>query len=164
VVKVQPSLKAVSASLPVSRAEALSDMMRESITEDRLVARLATGFRILAMLLAGIGLYGVMNYAVARRTREIGLRVALGAERGAVVTMILRDALRIVIVGLAIGIPAAFAATRLLRSQLHGVQPADPVAITGALTLLLLCAIAAALVPAIRASRRVAPLVALRQE
>jgi predicted permease len=164
VAKVQPSLKAVSSSLTVSRAEALSDMMRESISEERLVARLATGFGILAMLLAGIGLYGVMNYAVTRRTREIGLRVALGAERGNVVTMILRDALRIVIVGLAIGIPAAFAATRLLRSQLHGVQPADPVAITGALTLLLLCAIAAALVPAIRASRRVAPLVALRQE
>jgi ABC-type antimicrobial peptide transport system permease subunit len=79
------------------------------------------------------------------------------------VTVILRDALRIVIVGLAIGIPAAFASTRLLRSQLHGVQPADPVAITSALALLLLCAITAALVPAIRASR-VAPLVALRQE
>jgi ABC-type antimicrobial peptide transport system permease subunit len=137
--------------------------MRESIREQRLVARLATGFGILAVLLAGIGLYGVMSYAVNRRTSEIGLRVALGAEGHNVMTMILWDALRVVLLGLIVGVPVALASTRLLRSQLHGIQPADPVALSGALVVLLVCALVAALIPALRASR-VAPLTALRQE
>jgi predicted permease len=157
------AIKAVDASLTVGRPQALGDMMRESIREQRLVTRLATGFGILAVLLAGIGLYGVMTYAVSRRTGEIGLRVALGAERGNLMAMILGDALRVVVVGLGVGIPAALAATRLLSSQLQGVRLADPIAVGAALTILLGCAVVAALIPAFRAANT-PPLAALRQE
>jgi ABC-type antimicrobial peptide transport system permease subunit len=115
------------------------------------------------VLLAGIGLYGVMTYAVSRRTGEIGLRVALGAERGNLMAMILGDALRVVVVGLGVGIPAALAATRLLSSQLQGVRLADPIAVGAALTILLGCAVVAALIPAFRAANT-PPLAALRQE
>jgi ABC-type antimicrobial peptide transport system permease subunit len=137
--------------------------MRQSISEERLLARLATIFGSSALLLAAIGLYGVMSYAVSRRSGEIGLRVALGAQRGEVVRMILRDALFLVGIGVAVGVPLTLAASRVIRSQLHGVEPYDPVALGVALMVLLLGAVVAAAVPALRASR-VAPVVALRAE
>src|SRR2546428_2350926 len=118
---------------------------------------------ILALLLAGIGLYGVLTYAVTRRTNEIGLRVALGAQQQDVVRMVLGDALKLVLVGMLVGAPVALAATQLLRSQLHDVRPADPIAIATALVVLTMCAIVAALVPARRAAR-LDPLAALRVE
>ena len=160
---VWAAVKSVDTSLPVGRPEALPDLMRESIREQRLVTRLATGFGILAVFFAGIGLYGVMNYAVSRRTSEIGLRVALGAERRTLMTMILGDALRVVVVGVAVGIPAAFAAMRLLSSQLHGIRAADPAAIAATLAILTGCAVVASLIPALRAANT-SPLSALRQE
>jgi predicted permease len=160
---LRTALKTVDQSLPIGQPEALSDLMRQSVREQRLVARLATGFGVLAVLLAAIGLYGVMSYAVTRRTGEIGLRVALGADRERVVGLILSDALKVVGIGLVVGIPVALAATRLLRSQLHGVHPADPVVMGAALVVLTVSAIVAALIPAMRASR-IDPLVALRQE
>ena len=158
--------KAIRASDPVLTTEwvdPLPTLMRNSISQERLVARLATGFGVLALLLAAIGLYGVLTYAVNRRTNEIGLRVALGAQQSDVLRMVVGDALRLVVVGLAIGAPLAIAATRLLRSQLHGVEPTDPIAITAALVVLALAALLAALLPARRASR-LDPLVALRAD
>jgi len=128
-----------------------------------MVVRIASGFGVLALLLAAIGLYGVMTYAITRRTAEIGLRVALGAEARDVVRLVMLDAFRLVGSGLVVGVPLAFAATRLLEAQLHGTSAADPSAFLVAGTILVSSAAIAAFLPARRASR-VAPLVALRQE
>ncbi len=149
--------------LPIDDLEPLSALMRESVREERLLARLASGFGVMALLLAAVGLYGVMTYAITRRTGEIGLRVALGAGRGTVIGMVLGDAMRLVAVGVVVGVPLALAASRLLRNQLHGVGTTDPVSLTIALVVLGTCGVVAALLPAWRASR-VAPVVALREE
>lgn len=134
-----------------------------SIIEQRLVAQLATAFGTLALVLAAIGLYGVMTYAVLRRTGEIGVRVALGAQQADVVRMVLFDALRLVVAGLIIGLPLALVSTRLLNTQLHGVGAADPISIAVALAVLAASALIAGLIPALRASR-VSPIQALRAE
>jgi predicted permease len=163
---VQPIRRAVLSvdpSLPIDGIAPLSMLMRQSIREERLVARLASAFGVLALLLAAIGLYGVMTYAIARRTGEIGLRVALGAQRGDVVRMVLFDALRLVAFGLALGLPVAILSMRLLRTQLHGVETTDPVSIGVAVAVLASSAVVAVLLPAARASR-VSPIVALRAE
>jgi putative ABC transport system permease protein len=115
------------------------------------------------LLLAAIGIYGVLAYSVARRTREIGVRMALGAARPRVVQMVLRDSLAPVIVGSALGIAAAVIATRLMRSMLYGVSPTDPATFVGVTAVLLGVALLASVVPAARASR-VDPIVALREE
>jgi predicted permease len=163
VTPVRVQIKALDQSLSIGGIDPLSLLMRQSVREERLLARLATGFGVLALLLAAVGLYGVMTYAITRRTGEIGLRMALGARRGNVIAMVLRDALGLVVLGLVIGVPLALASTRLLRSQLHGIEPGDPVSIAIALCVLMISAIIAALFPALRAAR-VEPLVALRQE
>jgi predicted permease len=149
--------------LPIVGVDALSELMRSSVRSERLLARLATGFGILALFLAAIGLYGVMTYAIGRRTGEIGLRVALGARKSALIRMVLGEALRLVLVGVIVGIPLALGAMQLIRSQLHDVEPTDPTAIVSAVAVLALSATVAALLPSLRASR-VAPLVALRED
>ncbi len=161
--QVRKTIAAFDPQLPIEGVNTLSHLMRQSVREDRLLARLATGFGALALLLAAIGLYGVMTYAVSRRTGEIGLRLALGAQRPAVIRMVLGDSLRIVLIGVVAGVPLAIGAARLLRHQLYGVSATNAVAFAAALGVLLVAAIAAALIPAWRASR-VQPLVALRQE
>jgi ABC-type antimicrobial peptide transport system permease subunit len=137
--------------------------MRRSISDERLVTQLATAFGVLALLLAAVGLYGVMTYAITRRTAEIGLRVALGAQRGDIGRMVLLDALRVVAIGVVVGLPAALGSMRLLTSQLHGVEPGDPLSIVVAISVLAVSAIVAVLLPAVRAAR-VSPIVALRAE
>ncbi|HEX6316096.1 MAG TPA: FtsX-like permease family protein, partial [Gemmatimonadaceae bacterium] len=153
----------VVADLPLRDISPLSRLMRDSISEERLLARLAIVFGIAALVLAAIGLYGVMSYAVSRRAGEIGLRVALGADRGSVVGMVLRDALALVGLGVLAGIPLTLVASRVIRDQLHGVGSTDPIAFGVALTVLTVGAVAAALLPAWRAAR-VEPVVALRAE
>lgn len=162
-IPVRQAIQTQDALVPIASIEPLSELMRESVREDRLLARLATGFGILALLLAAVGLYGVMTYAIARRTSEIGLRVALGARRADVIGMVLGDALRLVALGIVVGVPLALASARLLRNQLYGVGPTDPASLVLSLLVLTLSAVLAALLPALRASR-VAPLIALRQE
>jgi putative ABC transport system permease protein len=149
--------------LPIDDLEPLSALMRDSVREERLLARLASGFGVMALLLAAVGLYGVMTYAITRRTGELGLRVALGAGRGTVIGMVVGDAMRLVALGVVVGVPLALAASRLLRNQLHGVGTTDPVSLTIALVVLGTCSVVAALLPAWRASR-VAPVVALRED
>jgi len=161
--KVRKTIIEFDAQLPIERVSTLSHLMRQSVREDRLLARLASGFGLLALLLAAIGLYGVMTYAVSRRTGEIGLRLALGAQRTSVIRMVLGDSLRIVLIGILIGVPLAIGASRLLRNQLYGISATNPSAFAVALGVLVVSAIAAALVPAWRASR-VEPLLALRQD
>ncbi|MEK6301916.1 MAG: ABC transporter permease [Acidobacteriota bacterium] len=135
----------------------------ESLLRERLMATLSGFFGFLAALLAAIGLYGVISYGVAGRTREIGIRMALGAERRDVLWLILREALMLVLIGVAVGLPAVLAATRFVSSLLFGLEPADPVALSGAVLLMLLVAAVAGYIPARRATK-VDPMVALRCE
>ncbi len=160
---VRQALRAYDAQLPINGIDPLSVLMRASVRQERLLARLASGFGIVALLLAAIGLYGVLTYAIGRRTGEIGLRVALGARRGSVIGMVLGDALRLVIVGVALGVPLALGVMQLIRAQLHDVKPTDPIALIAAVVVLGASGLVAALVPSLRASR-VAPLVALRED
>jgi predicted permease len=130
---------------------------------ERLGARLLSAFGILALILATVGLYGVMAYAVTRRTSEIGVRMALGAQRGSVLRMVLRETLALMLAGIAVGIPAAIAATRLLESALFGLEPGDPATIATVTAILLAVALSAGYIPARRASA-VDPVIALRHD
>ena len=161
--QVRKAVVAVDPSLPIDSVDPLTILMKQSIAEERLVARLATSFGVLALLLAGIGLYGVMTYAITRRTGEIGLRAALGANRADVIRMVLFDALRLVGAGIVVGLMLALPSTRLLRAQLHGVGAVDPMSIVAAIVVLGISAVIAVVIPALRASM-VSPIVALRAE
>jgi macrolide transport system ATP-binding/permease protein len=149
--------------LPVTNIQTQAAQIDRSINQEITFANLCTAFGILALVIASVGLYGTMSYTIARRTGEIGLRMALGAQRGGVVWMVLREVLLLVALGLAIGIPAAFAASRLVASFLFGMKPNDPLALLLAVAILLCAAIVAGWVPARRASRT-DPMIALRQE
>ena len=160
--EVRRIVTAVDPRLPVD-IDPLDDLMRLSVRQERLLARLATAFGVAAVLLAALGLYGVITYSVTRRTGEIGLRVALGAQRSGVVRLVVQDAMTVVLIGFVIGLPVALGAFRLLGSQLHGVGAGDPMSIGAALAVLTASAFAAVLAPAWKASR-VDPIVALREE
>ena len=163
---VQPLRGAILAfdpGLPINSIDPLVTLLRDSIAQERLLANLATAFGVLALLLAAIGLYGVMTYAITRRTGEIGLRVALGAQRGDVIGMVLGDALRLVGGGVLIGLPVALLMVQFLGDELHGVSTTDPISVAIAIVVLTASALVAGLVPALRASR-VSPIVALRAE
>lgn len=133
------------------------------LVRDRLTARLSTFFGLLALLLACIGLYGVLSYTVSQRTSELGIRMALGAQRGNVLWLILREALTVTIIGAAVGLATALAATKVLASMLFGLTARDPITLIGAAIILLAVATLAATLPAWRASRT-DPMTALRYE
>ena len=145
------------------RVDTLSDQIRRELNQENVIAVLTMCFGLLALVLACVGLYGLMAYVVQRRTSEIGIRMALGANRGMVIGMVLREALFQGVVGILIGIPAAFAATQLVASQLYGVSPSDPRHAAMAALVLILCIMIAGYVPARRAAK-VDPMVALRCE
>ncbi|MBY0503377.1 MAG: ABC transporter permease [Bryobacteraceae bacterium] len=150
-------------NLPIAAAQPLTELVEERTVQDRLLARLSLGFGAVALLLAAIGLYGVLSYGVARRTSEIGIRKALGAANGAIIAMILRESSWLLAGGLAAGALLAFASLRWIESRLFGLSPTDPLAFAAAALVLALVALAAAWIPARRASR-VDPLVAIRNE
>jgi ABC-type antimicrobial peptide transport system permease subunit len=150
-------------TLPPIEIRTMSGLVDDSLQTDRFIEQLAGAFSLLALLLAAIGLYGLMAYTVSRRTREIGIRLALGAEPGNVLWQVLRETLVLVLIGIAIGVPVALGGTHFMRSMLFGLGFADPVAILFAATLLALVAALAGFLPARRASR-VDPMVALRYE
>jgi predicted permease len=161
--QIRKTVLAVDRSLPIDGVDPLKTLMEDSIRQERLVAQLATAFGVLALLLAAIGLYGLMTYTISRRTREIGLRIALGAQRERVLGLVLYEAMQLVVVGLIVGVVVAYLSTGLLKTQLNGVSPGDPLSIAVAALVLLAAAILAALVPALRAAR-VEPIIALRSE
>lgn len=134
-----------------------------NFNQDRLLARLTSLFGILALILASVGLYGVMSYSVVRRTSEIGIRMALGAARSAVVAMVLRGALWQILIGVVIGVPVALFAGHFMSSLLYEVRGYDPLAFLGAILLLAICAAVAGFVPARRAAS-IDPMQALRMD
>jgi ABC-type antimicrobial peptide transport system permease subunit len=160
---VRPAIHEVDKNLPVTSITTLSEQVNESLNKEHLIARLSSFFGILALVLACVGLYGVLAYGVARRTNEIGIRMALGADQMRVLWMVLRESLALVGVGVAVGLLMAFAATRFISSQLYGVKPTDPATITAVTIVLAAVAVFAGYIPARRATK-VDPLVALRYE
>jgi len=160
---VRREARAMDPAMPMFEVETLATQVAASLQRERLLATLSSGFGLLALLLSCLGLYGILSYTVARRTNEIGLRMALGAGRRDVLWLVLRDALRLVLIGAALGVPAALAASRLVASQLFGISAADPGAVVAATLALLVVAAVAGYLPARRATR-VDPLVALRCE
>jgi ABC-type antimicrobial peptide transport system permease subunit len=138
-------------------------LIEAEINQEVTFARLCTAFALLALTIACVGLYGTMSYGIARRTSEIGVRMALGARRATIVWMVLRDVLMLAAIGLAISVPAAFAASKLLESFLFGMKHYDPLALTAAMLTLLGATLFAGYVPAHNASR-INPMVALRHE
>jgi ABC-type antimicrobial peptide transport system permease subunit len=150
-------------NLPVEELKTLPQQERENIFLDRMISTMSAAFAVLATLLAAIGLYGVLAYTVAQRTREIGLRLAVGAEAGRVRGMVLKQVSLMIVIGGVIGIIAAIALGRAAGSLLYGLQGWDPIVIASSTVLLGLVALGAGYVPAMRASR-VDPMQALRYE
>jgi putative ABC transport system permease protein len=149
--------------VPVGRVRGLADVLTKSVAFQRFQMLLLSAFAALALVLAAVGLYGVMSYVVTQRAHEIGVRVALGAVPADVLGMVLGRGLVLAAAGAVLGLGGAAALTRLLRSQLYGIQAADPATFAEVTALLVLVALAACIVPAWRAAR-VDPVVALRSE
>jgi ABC-type lipoprotein release transport system permease subunit len=162
VVALTRTLNEINPAITVS-FQGFKPMIEATILRERLMATLSVFFGLLALLLACIGLYGILAYGVASRTNEIGIRMALGAARRNVFWLILREALFLVIAGVAVGLPMIFAVTRLASTLLFGLTPTDPISLLFAALLMLVVAMVAGYLPSRRATR-VDPLVALRYE
>ena len=157
------SIQAVDKTLRADSVDAITELVDRELVREKLVAKLSSFFGALALLLAAVGLYGLMAYAVLRRTQEIGIRVALGATRSDLVWMVLRETLTLVSVGIAIGVPAALSLAPIVSSMLFGIMPRDPVMISVAVLVMSVVATLAGYLPARRASL-VDPLSALRRD
>ncbi len=160
---VRKSILSVNSNLTITDISPLIAIIDKRITQDRILGRLSTVFGIVGLLLAAIGLYGVLSYSVERRTGEIGIRKALGAPEQVVILMIMRETGWLLAIGLGAGLALTLATIRLISSRLYGLAPTDPAALVSAIVLLAVVALVAAWVPAYRASR-IDPLVALRSE
>lgn len=154
-------LRNADPELPIAYFRTVNEQVDRSLNTERLLATLSTSFGTLALLLSLVGLYGVMSFVVTQRTREIGIRLALGATRSSALWLVLRDALVMIAAGIAIALPSIWALGRLVESQLYEVKPTDPLTIAAAILVLSLAALGAALIPARRASS-VSPTEALR--
>jgi predicted permease len=161
--ELRAAVARVDPALPVSNLKTMRTQIAESLFVERMVAMLSAAFGLLATVLAAIGLYGVMSYTVAMRTREIGLRVALGADQRAVLRLVLKEVALLALVGVAVGLPGGFGLGKLVESQLFGLTARDPLTFGTATVALLATAFVAGLVPAVRAAR-VDPMTALRYE
>ena len=156
-------MASVDPNMPVISIRTLREQVASQFTQPRLIARLTSLFGILSLLLASIGLYGVTAYTAGCRTGEIGVRVALGANRGHIVGLVLRGAFALILGGLLIGLLSTLAAARLLASQLYGMNPYDPLVVLTAIVALGLSVLVASLIAAFKASL-ISPLDALRAE
>jgi predicted permease len=161
VAEIRRAIKEVNSRLPIVEVVTMSEHVSRSLVQQKLIAKLSSFFGLLALVLACIGLFGIMSYAVARRTNEIGIRMALGAARGDVLWLVMREGLVPVLIGIGIGLAAAVASVRFVSSLLFGLEPTDPSTILLATLLLVGVAALAAYIPARRASR-IDPMAALR--
>jgi predicted permease len=161
--QLRQSVRRADAGMPVFDLQPMEQTVDEALFNERMLALLSASFGLLATLLAAIGLYGVMSYTVSRRTREIGIRIALGAERPVVLWMVLREVVFLTVIGIGIGVPGALGLSRLVRSQLYGIEPSDPVTLVIAATALAAVGMFAGYIPARRAAG-VQPVRALRYE
>jgi predicted permease len=160
---IRQEVRQLDAAMPVYEMKTLEAQLDETLLTDRLIALLSAGFGLLATLLASIGLYGVMAFVVARRRKELGIRLALGAQAGLVIWLVMREVLLLLAIGLAVGVPAGLGLGRYVGAQLYGIQPNDPWMAGSTVVLLAVVSIAAGLIPAHRASR-IDPIMALRCE
>jgi len=156
-------IKQIDSSIPIYDMKTVEGQLDETLLTDRLIAMLSAGFGLVATLLASVGLYGVMAFVVAQRKKELGIRLALGAQPALVIWSVMREVLLLLAIGLAIGIPAGLGLGRYVASQLYGIHASDPFTATSAIVLLAMVSAAAGLIPAQRASR-IDPMLALRQE
>jgi len=163
VAAIRQEVRSLDPNLPVFNVKTFAEQINDSISRERLVALLSSFFGLFALLLASLGLYGVMAYAVTRRTREIGIRMALGAQTTSVLWLTLRETLLLALIGIAIGLPAALVSSRLTKELLFELTPTDPLTITVATLVMIFIAALAGYLPARRAAR-VDPLVALRHD
>jgi predicted permease len=160
---VRQRVHEMDSNLPVYEMITLEHQLEDSLVTERLVATLSTGFGFLATLLASIGLYGVMAYSVSRRTREIGIRMALGAAQTDVLWMVMREVMVLLGIGLCIALPVSWALTQTVRSQLYGIEPSDPLTIFFSILAIATVAVLSGYLPARRATR-IDPMLALRYE
>jgi ABC-type antimicrobial peptide transport system permease subunit len=160
---VQHIVSSMDKDIPVTQVRTMNELMFTQLSQPRFATILLSTFAGLAMALTIVGLYGVMTYSVARRTREIGVRMALGAQRGAVLAMVLRDAAILLGAGIAIGIVAALLSASVLKDMLYGVGARNPSVLILVCAAIALAGLAAAYIPAFRAAK-VDPMVALRYE
>ncbi len=160
---LRKAIREVDANLPITGVTTVRAQLDQALTKERLIARLSAFFALLSLVLATLGLYGVMSYSTSRRTGEIGIRMALGAARGDVVRMVVGETLLVALIGLSVGVPAAIGGTHLIASQLFGLAPTDPLTISLAAVAMIVVSLAAGYMPARRASR-VDPMTALRHE
>jgi predicted permease len=161
--QLRQTVRRADASLPVYELQSMERTVDEALFNERMLALLSASFGLLATLLAAIGLYGVMSYTVSRRTREIGIRIALGAERTTVVWMVLREVAWLTVLGIGIGVPGALGLSRFVQSQLYGIEPSDPLTLVTAATTLAAVGLFAGYLPARRAAG-VQPVRALRYD
>jgi putative ABC transport system permease protein len=160
---VRQAMKQIDPGLAVDALRTMDEQIETTLSNERMIELLAISFGLLATMLAGVGLYGVLAYSTAQRTREIGIRIALGSSRLGVSRLVLADVLRLAGIGIVVAIPSSVLLARLLRSQLFGVSAADPLTLGGVVLLIALVALVAAILPAHRAST-VNPTTALRTE
>jgi len=160
---VRNEVRQLDGGIPVYAMKTVEGQLDETLLTDRLIAMLSAGFGAVATLLASIGLYGVMAFVVARRRKELGIRLALGAEPSSVVLLVMREVLLLLAIGLAVGIPSAILLVKYVAAQLYGIQGADPSVAVWTVVLLTTVSVAAGLIPARRASR-IDPILALRTD
>jgi predicted permease len=160
---IREAVRTLDANLPVANVRPMTDVVATSLATSRLTGFLLGTFAAIALVLAAVGIYGVLSYLVARRTHEIGIRLAIGAHRSQDVRLVLKQGLSLAAGGILVGVPAAFALTRVMQSVLYQVRPSDPLTFIAVPAVLVIVALAAAGIPAFRATR-VSPLIALRSE
>jgi putative ABC transport system permease protein len=160
---VRAAIREMDPNIPVANIRPMSEVVSMALATPRLTGFLLGTFAAIALTLAAVGIYGVLSYLVSRRTHEIGIRLAVGADRMQVLTMVLKQGLTLAATGIVAGLIAALLLTRLMQSLLYQVQPTDPVTFVAVSAVLILVALVASAVPAFRATR-VSPLVALRTE
>jgi putative ABC transport system permease protein len=161
--QVRGQVQSVDPTLPVSGEQVLSETVSASLSERRFSMEMVALFALTALLLAGLGIYGVISYMVGERTHEIGIRIALGAERSNILRMVLRQGLGLAIAGAAVGLIGAVIVSHLMAGLLYGVRPTDPLTFAGVAVALIGVAVLACYIPARRAIR-IDPMVALRHE